>query len=226
MWASAALQNLAASYCHTNMDGRCYWHWTSKSPQLQIIEDSLPLLSDGSTARQMMLAIPGLVQALTELTCQRPLQGNANDNNIFPGENAISPRDNHNLHITTWAAAGALKNIALEPSAQHLLDPVMPCQCQLRYSSDWLESSKSQSFVHMRRGKDPCWLDKETGDLCVDRNFLDDERYNCYSYQGATREECKASDVLANNGLTANEACCGCGGGSLYSDKPQANQKL
>ena len=52
MWAAAALQNLAASYCATEDDGRCYWHFTRRHDDISITEDSLPLTSDGKAIRE------------------------------------------------------------------------------------------------------------------------------------------------------------------------------
>jgi len=76
MWAMAALRNLEASYCDREDDGRCYWAWDAgdgdhrhdgdenNSHELTMEEDSLPLLSDGSSARRTAMEIPNLVAAL------------------------------------------------------------------------------------------------------------------------------------------------------------------
>jgi len=221
MWAAAALQNLAASYCDTD-DGRCYWRWSSSKENHVILRSSSrPVLSDGSAVRTEALAVPGLVQALTRLACQGPVvlssgKDEPSDDNVFPGENAIAGRDETNPHIVAWAAAGALKNLALEPSAANVLELALPCLCRLAQSPDWLEKAKGRDALKfLRRGAHPCWFRKQQRDgssLCMDGNFLDEEKYTCDGYEQASADEChNARDVFT--GVRASEACCGCGGG-------------
>ena len=215
MWAAAALQNLAASYCDTKNDGRCYWGWTGDDSDVVVRTESLPIISDGANARKAMLEIGGLVESLVALACTGPVRGRPSDRNIFPGENAILGRDDNNPHLLAWAATGALKNLALEPTSKLLLEPALKCMCALKRSPDWLERAKSKDMMgFMRRGGHPCWFGKRG--FCIDQNFLDEEGYHCGDYDSATRQECQAQDVATE--ILARSACCGCGGGMVYQD--------
>lgn len=223
MWACAALQNLAASYCSTENDGRCYWHWPTKKENhgglqqhhVVVNKNGLPMKSNGEAARKQVLDIPGLVQGLIDLACTGPVTGMPNKNNIFPGKNAIVGRDDDNPHLVAWAAAGALKNLALEPSAKGTLEPALPCMCRLKNSPDWLEQLKSQDMMHFMRRGDPCLFVRHKG-MCVDHYFVDADGENCEDYEHVTPDECLTEDVEGN--IPASQACCECGGGTIYPD--------
>jgi len=217
MYAAAALQNLAASYCDTEDDGRCYWYWTEKKDHVVIEEDSLPLVSDGTRVRQEMLRDQDLVDILKKMACMGPVQGEMSSKNPFPGENAHMGRDDASPNVLAWAATGALKNLALEPKAKVLLESTMPCFCRLSHSSDWLEENKGEGVLHHMRRTDPCWFenDDHTGKLCIDKHFLDIEGYTCEDYDDASEEECEQVDKA---GTKAESACCACGGGDREAD--------
>ena len=140
MWAMAALQNLAASYCATRNNGRCFWEWQNQDDHVTIERSALPIVSDGSQIRQTAMKIPNLIPTLQKYACQGPVPGKASDTNILPGENAVAGRDDANPSIIPWAAVGALKNLALEKEAKPLIEgPSMKCYCELKDSYDWLE---------------------------------------------------------------------------------------
>ena len=222
MWAAAALQNLAASYCATEQDGRCYWRWqhsaAASRPTLRIRTTSLPLISDGTRARQQILQDPALLQRIVEFAC-------ANNETTTTKTNA----NTNEQPSIPWSMVAILKNIALEGAAhphQLLIDileeqPVLICICKMTHSEDWLEQNKAAGFWNHVRRHDPCWLppqDQETttADVCVDRYFVDDEGYDCSGYEEAQRSECTTpgTDITGIRTTTANEACCGpCGGG-------------
>lgn len=215
MWAMAALQNLSASYCATKHDGRCYWGWPEKTDHLEMESDSLPIVSDGAPIRQAALKIPNLITTLQEYACQGPVAGPASETNILVGENAMAGRDDHNPAIVPWAAAGALKNLALETEARGLIGgPSMACYCALKESNDWLEEAKAFDLLLHLRPHDPCWNEEEGAGVCIDGVFLDKEGYYCDDYGEPTEEECKATDVFT--GKSAHELCCGCGGGERF----------
>jgi hypothetical protein len=220
MWAAAALQNLAASYCATPDDGRCYWEWpdvikTSDAiaiDRVAIGHDSLPLISDGTRARQQIQRNDALVERLIELSCAGPVPRKESTRNPYPGHKAETPRDTNHTNLLAWAATGALKNLALEPSAQSLLEPHVPCFCYLSHSKDWLEANKGGGILHHMRRGDPCWFDRQHVHVtCVDDPFVDLENYACADYGDATEEECHAASV--GSGVLARDTCCGCGGG-------------
>ncbi|VEU40430.1 unnamed protein product [Pseudo-nitzschia multistriata] len=224
MWAAAALQNLAASYCDTEGNGRCYWRWDKKAldrPVLVIKNSSLPMISDGSEARRQILDDPDLVRALAGHACRGPVSGTEGPGNPFPGEHAVAGRDDRSPNIVPWAAAGALKNAALSlsPGFLEALDPAMPCFCRMARSDDWLEANKAGHVLDHTRRRDPCWFgpggeDYEApgAELCVDRYFVDGEGYDCSGYERAGGDECATGDATGTT--RASEACCPCGGGT------------
>jgi len=215
MWAAAALQNVAASYCSTADDGRCYWEWTLENPHVVLEEDSLPMISDGIMVRETMMKIDGLVDTLTKLACTGPVEGSFHNDNVFPGENTVMGRDDNNPHLIAWAATGALKNLALEPTSHERLEPVLSCMCRMKDSPDWLEQHKSSDLIlFMRREQDPCWYRDDEATLCIDGNFVDQDHYHCDGYKHATEEECQNECVVT--GVSAKQACCECGGGTRY----------
>lgn len=142
MWAAAALQNLAASYCDTEHDGRCYWKWVRG--ELEIRPKRIKLLSTSDeSVRKDMVQDSKLVDSLMELACRGPVQGEMTSTNPFIGENAeIGGPHEESSNILAWAAAGALKNLALEPSARPMLEDSLKCLCRLSHSQDWLEENK------------------------------------------------------------------------------------
>mmetsp|Transcript_25792 Transcript_25792/g.59280 ORF Transcript_25792/g.59280 Transcript_25792/m.59280 type:complete len:403 (-) Transcript_25792:55-1263(-) len=215
MWASAALQNLAASYCSTADDGRCYWEWTLENSHVQLEEDSLPMISDGIVVRETMLNIDGLIETLTKLACTGPVEGSYNNDNVFPGENTIMGRDDNNPNLMAWAATGVLKNLALEPLAHERIEPALQCMCKMKDSPDWLEQHKSSDLIlFLRREQDPCWYRDDEELLCIDKNFVDQDHYHCDGYKQATEDECRNECVVT--GISAKKACCECGGGTVY----------
>ncbi|KAL1524270.1 hypothetical protein AB1Y20_019173 [Prymnesium parvum] len=105
MWAAAALQNLAASYCATS-DGRCSWRWSDDHTVLAAQEQ---LVIDSEPARLRIGAVPGLLRGLVDLTTVT----SAGTERVLPSKATTSER--RAVGIAAWAAAGALKNLALSP---------------------------------------------------------------------------------------------------------------
>ena len=48
---------------------------------------------------------------------------------------------------------------------------------------------------------------------CIDNSFYDSRGYDCITYTTFPRK-CLSAEMRANAGVTANEACCACGGGT------------
>ena len=215
MWAAAALQNLAASYCDTEGDGRCYWKWRKNKGEFsfELYSNKYTMLSDGDAVRQEMLSDQELVSSLIGLACRGPVRGEKTIDNPYVGENAIIGTHDEASSIVPWAAAGALKNLAIAAEARPMIEASIKCLCRLAHSPDWLEENKGEGAIRHLRPSDPCWFQDDnpnTGKLCVDHVFLDGEDYTCSDYGKATKEECLATD---RNSQRAKEACCGCGGG-------------
>jgi hypothetical protein len=226
MWAAAALQNLAASYCMTEDDGRCYWEWKktkkSKKYTLQIGKTSLPQISDGSVARRQIFLDSFLMQQVQYWTCPGPMVQNRS---VLPGTNAVAwdpwLRHEESPLIVPWATTGVLKNVALEVSHNSLvkgiLEGTIMCLCRLTFSSDWLEENKGTGALeHIRATGIPCWnlphpSHSSKKKLCVDDEYWDAERYTCADYASATPRECS---IPNHNSVTPSTACCGCGGGT------------
>ena len=156
MWAAAALQNLAASYCET-ADGRCRWRW-----QMGAAGDGEALVPDGAfvvdaePARARALRVDGLLAALSAHVCSWTGDVAKRGKRLpWPATATVAIADNA-PSIIPWAAAGALKNLALsrETLAQ-LPSSTVACLCALSASPDWLESSKSQAaLLHLGRTDD------------------------------------------------------------------------
>ena len=77
---------------------------------------------------------------------------------------------------------------------------------------------KANDLLLFLRPHDPCWESEEGKVYCLDQLFMDEEGYYCDGYEDATEEECKAKDEFT--GKTANEMCCGCGGGERLAPGP------
>ena len=148
MWAAAALQNLAASYCATP-DGRCVWQW---SPD-QLKPNTAPTI-DAEAVRLRAINLDGLVDELHRLVCDWPGAKNRGEGQPWPAAATVAVSDNQ-PSIVQWAVAGALKNLALSPKAHEGILPAEPCLCKLSKSPDWLEASKSQAAL-FHLGKWPC----------------------------------------------------------------------
>jgi hypothetical protein len=226
MWAAAALQNLAASYCDTEGDGRCYWKWKFIDNEYVLVLESkkYTILSDGETARQQIQNDDNLIQRLLDLTCTGPVSGDNKNNNRsntkssteqpHVGDNAIVGRHDEAPTIVAWAATGVFKNVAISANSRIKIEPSIQCICRMAHSPDWLEENKGQGAIHHLRPYDPCWFQDDNapqGKLCVDDVFRDKEGYTCSDYGRATKEECLATDT--NGKVMAKDACCGCGGG-------------
>jgi hypothetical protein len=243
MWAAAALQNLAASYCDTGVDdGRCYWGWPDNKEidHVVIMHDSLPLVSDGSKVRNEMVKDKALIKRLAELACKYgPVRGKPGGDNPYPGENAmrtVAGKDSpvgHETHqnVIAWAAMGALKNAAIvDPTTKGLIDPkYMHCICRFSHSLDWLEADKAEGLLHHLRRGDPCWFESPTDS--PEEEEEDGEKLYYYANAGLCvdhifldAEGFTCSDYEdpsdedceikdPSTGMSASKACCSCGGG-------------
>eukprot|EP00546_Thalassionema_frauenfeldii_P009193 CAMPEP_0178921992 /NCGR_PEP_ID=MMETSP0786-20121207/15885_1 /TAXON_ID=186022 /ORGANISM="Thalassionema frauenfeldii, Strain CCMP 1798" /LENGTH=419 /DNA_ID=CAMNT_0020596265 /DNA_START=121 /DNA_END=1380 /DNA_ORIENTATION=- len=211
MWAAAALQNLAASYCK-KFKGRCMWNWVGGELVVKPRDNSV--LSDGSIIRKEIMADSDLINTLKKLSCQGPVRGKMTDKNPYVGKNAIiGGAYDESPNIVAWAATGVLKNLALEPAARTLIEDgdTPKCLCRLAHSPDWLEENKGQGALNYLRPSDPCWFrddDYLNGELCVDSPFLDGGGRTCADYGSASEEE--DCETINRQGVLAREACCVC----------------
>ena len=149
MWAAAALQNLAASYCDTS-DGRCSWRWVG-DPGALALEPQEGVAVDSEQARGRIGAVPGLLTALVDLADVPPQDASG----VLPS--AATVDDRLAPGIAAWAAAGALKNLALSRSLRRELELAGAAHalCRLQHSRCWLQASKSRAGLH-HLGVDDC----------------------------------------------------------------------
>ena len=140
MWAAAVLQNLAADYCAT-ADGRCGWVWVG-DPGAQALEVRERLTIDAEAARLRIGAVPGLLHALVDLAAAPPPESG-----LLPSQARAA--DRLSPGIAAWAAAGALKNLALSRSLRAALQgsAAPHALCALSASKCWLQASKSQAAL-------------------------------------------------------------------------------
>jgi hypothetical protein len=214
MWSLAALQNLAATYCKSK-SGRCNWEWHGDD---LVTDPGHPATSEKALARRETIIAEVKAQNMTELlthfVCQGPVNKPNSDTHPWPGTSEDSVAHGHMPTIIPWAAAGFLKNLALDPILReewHHNDKMFHCLCEMSWSPDWLEESKANvALFHFGWEEDcptihdgcvdyPDWKDEIEGMNCQE---YEEERY-CAEYGKLTDEE----------GYAANEACCVCGGG-------------
>ena len=154
MWAMAALQNLAASYCNT-LDGRCTWRYVRGAPSR--LEATTEITIDAEEARQRIARQPGVVDALVGYACEGPV--GVADGGDAPWPSKANVESRNAPSVAPWAAAGALKNLALSEHvvrgwlllADGRLDTMRRCLCRLARSRDWLESSKAGAALGFLR---------------------------------------------------------------------------
>jgi hypothetical protein len=235
-----------------------------------LLHDESPILVDGEAARLQVLEHNNkeLVEELIERVCRGPSETRQGD--AMPGDSTI--RNGEHLQaesIVTWAAAGALRNLALSAKArQYLLhhveqyDDVVPltlCLCELTTSEDWLEKLKAEDALFHLGVHDACHAEAPPLDTyagpCVDQlgwlGLSEDKEFTCWDYEprqfdsGDHYEDghdekaveqlqakhypdyyCdKYGDVEGailgddSSKISAQEACCFCGGGYRFSNK-------
>jgi len=242
MWAAAALQNMLASYCDTEGNGRCSWQFTKEwkknkrtddgansksnpnppSPQL-IVSPEMTVVSDGQPIRETVRKDEELIRHVVDLVNRGPVNGIMSDENPYVGDNAKAGLHDDSPNIVAWAAAGVIKNASLDPVARAYLKgqdfwtSLRFSLCRLEYSPDWLEQNKGGSALEYLLPEDTCWFEDEQDPysaLCMDDIFVDEEGYTCADYnEKVTVSECRALN-LVDKTKTANDSCCNCGGGT------------
>lgn len=214
MWSLAALQNLAATYCNSN-SGRCDWEWDGDD---LAISHEHQAKSDKALARRKVIIAHvkamNIAELLTHFVCQGPVHKPNGDTHPWPGKSEDPVAHGHMPTIIPWAAAGFIKNLALEPSIREAWwhhNKMFHCLCEMSWSPDWLEESKASTAlynlgweyycpdVHDGCADYPDWEEKSDGMTCQE---YEDKLY-CAEHGNLTDAE----------GIEANDACCICGGG-------------
>lgn len=154
MWAAAALQNLAASYCDTE-SGHCWWEYDTHNG-LNLHYDS-PSVIDGSKAAEEIVKSEEFVNKLKDLACRG---GMSESDEMWPSLATI--HDTMTPKLSTWAVAGLLKNLSLHKVSEHATYAAKHCLCLLAESEDWLESSKAEDALYrLGIGAEECWEGEE-----------------------------------------------------------------
>ena len=121
-----------------------------------------------------------------------------------------------NPSIVPWASIGFVKNLILLPAIREYWqdsEELFTCLCKVAFHSpDWLEIVQAQDALYNFGWADSCpgvydfgcrniagWYYLGTNEDCTD---FETERY-CAEW----------GDIKNENGISANEACCFCGGG-------------
>jgi hypothetical protein len=110
MWACAALQNMLASYCDTEGNGRCSWKWVdgwerdaSNPPQL-VVSKKMTVVSDGQPIREVVRDDKALISRLVDLASRGPVKGKMSNENPYVGDNAKAGIHDNSPNIVAWAA--------------------------------------------------------------------------------------------------------------------------
>jgi len=157
MWSAAALQNLAADYC----GGTCWFEWNEDNSAL--IPDpthehgAMEVTISAEKERQTMAKYDGLVDELVAMACSSIAHDKPSPDFPWPSA-AIMGRDDGMPSLVTWAAVGALKNLALSDTLRHDLASGMGyrCICDAYGSKDWLESEKAKIALHYMGRQEEC----------------------------------------------------------------------
>ena len=128
MWALAAIQNLAASYCETPT-GHCWWAFDEDKKGLYLHQDS-PIVIDGSNTRKHLLEEKELLHSLEHIICKGAAKAPSFPSRAKSYENFSE--------MSTWSAIGALRNILLFEDAEFVALKMKACLCTLLSSPDWL----------------------------------------------------------------------------------------
>jgi hypothetical protein len=217
MWTLAALQNLAATYCETE-DGQCTYVWNHNHNMLELSQDTPESSKIGHHTRfKMIKKIQqyGLKKRITRLVCGGPVHKPNSDKHPWPGTSTNLEDHKYRTSIVPWAAAGFIKNLALDPRIRvewYYNWDMFECLCDMHYTSpDWLEEAKATAALHHLGWTAQCpqiydhcedvegWNATEDGSSCHD---YDEGRY-CASHGHWTDAQ----------GRSANDSCCICGGG-------------
>ena len=109
------------------------------------VDSRLTLTLDAAPLRLSGARMPGLVRALVGYVCDGPVTAYDPPAGVpWPSRANVDSRLSPS--VAPWAAAGALKNLALsDGSAAVILSTprAARCLCRLSRSNDWLESSKA-----------------------------------------------------------------------------------
>ena len=216
MWSLAALQNLAATYCDTD-DGLCEWGWNDENKM--VLFDTYPVGGAGAEVRRRLLhqlKSSSFGRVLISFLFQGPVDQPHSEDYPWP---SLSVHDlhRHRPSIIPWAAAGLIKNMALDDGVRAHFNgnqALLSSLCAMSLTSpDSLEESKSTDALY-NLGRLGFKCSDPTED-CTDISGWAESKggMNCTQYE--EERWCAEYGMLTDsNGVSANEACCFCWGGN------------
>jgi hypothetical protein len=239
MWSVAALSRLSDAYCwNDEEDGECSWEWrTSLTPNRfdEIMEEDgrhlifteYDIRYDAKPVRLQLMRDLELMHSLDDYICDqakfevyKPPSERAWPTRIQASEASSAIVD---APIVVWAALWLLQSMSLSPGLyerlpKHLLD----CLCEIvLYDPDWMERFSADDIMY-RLGLDideHCFSVTDS-EHCTDFDDWKDaeNEYACESYEEDFL--CVEYGALEDaNGVSANAACCVCGGGHRIEDE-------
>jgi len=220
MWSAAAVGNLAANYCDTDT-GHCHYDWDiddDEIPYLGTIEES-PTAIDNENIRVQFIKTPGIVRRLIDLACTGPVkQKHQHSKYPWPTRAEVS-KDEDFKSIIPWAATGALRNLILSPEYPDSVADDVTCFCEFIMSPDWLEYEKAEDSLYRLGLSAEEYCPLPFDEYCEDFDgWISTDGKNCVDYE--TDALCiEYGDVFDKDGnMSANKACCICGGGIIEED--------
>ncbi|KAG7344123.1 hypothetical protein IV203_022131 [Nitzschia inconspicua] len=225
MWSLAALQNMAASYCDSE-DGTCNWKRKKRSPELYLprgVQKRDTRHVDQMVRDRIMQYVKkeNFGSLLNYLLCAGPVKEPNSKNFSWPSkakhiESAKRPE------IVPWAAAGLVRSLALESAARNHFGQqnedngyLFQCLCHMhKRSPDWLEANNSFDALYRLGWNNHC---EDPHDRCDDKEgwFEVETSKTCVEYEKERLCATMGTSVGKDSDVTANEACCVCGGGTM-----------
>lgn len=222
MWAAAASQNMAATYCRSD-SGRCDWEWTdtkTKDGRHEIVVAD-KVSYDPEDVRKSLIHNMQLLKALTQSICANVAElDKAPRERTWPSRAKVTKLDKVTPSVAAWGAIGAIRNLALSPEFYEKIPAdLLKCLCAHAVRSpDWLEDSKADDAIY-RLGfdkKDVCEPLYDRSQCSDYKDWKDEDGEPCRTYE-KKRWCAEYSDYAPSNDenyVTAGVGCCACGGGN------------
>lgn len=233
MWSLAALSNMAASYC-TSHNGVCEWE-RDNNKNLALPEGVRQTSKIDNDVRERLMDHmdkQGFFKLLGYLVDGGPVTSPHDETYSWPSKGKDIHSEEH-PEIVPWAAAALVRNLALSPDARQFFakqteehGKLFVALCDLyKRSPDAYEEEMSYDALYRLGWEEHCpgtydrckdregWVGAKTGNTC--RDFE-------YNKLCATMGNELGKDV----GITADDACCICGGGIPKTEDEMKKQEI
>jgi len=212
MRAALVIEALTASYCFTET-GDCEWEYDHNLKHVEL-EPHMTIKFDPEQVRLNIIHNRELLTHLIEMACSGPIDEEPDDELYpWPSRAKFNQGSAKVKTIKPWAAAAALRNLALSPAAHGAIAPAFKCLCDLTRSPDALEEVKGEETINrlgFQEGDCPRLYDERCMDL---DGWRDSEGDDCQTYE-VNRWCAEYGEKEDQRGVIADDACCACGGGS------------